>query len=92
MHGFFLLCIVWGPLGSHGHPDFFKNPWSSTTLEWTAEVKHIHGNWDGPIPEVHRWPYDYSKLNKDESDYVIAGQDFVPQNIPMRDNEEEMDH
>ena len=69
-----------------------QNPWSSTTLEWTAEVKHIHGNWDGPIPEVHRWPYDYSKLNKDESDYVIAGQDFVPQHIPMQDNEDEMDH
>jgi cytochrome c oxidase subunit 1 len=69
-----------------------KNPWSSTTLEWTSEVKHIHGNWDGPIPEVHRWPYDYSKLNKDESDYVIAGQDYVPQHIPMQDNEEEMNH
>jgi cytochrome c oxidase subunit 1 len=69
-----------------------KNPWKSTTLEWTAEVKHVHGNWDGPIPEVHRWPYDYSKLNTDESDYVIAGQDYVPQNIPIRGNEEEMNH
>jgi cytochrome c oxidase subunit 1 len=69
-----------------------KNPWNSTTLEWTTEAKHIHGNWEGAIPEVYRWPYDYSKLNKDESDYVIAGQDFVPQNIPMFDNEEEMNH
>ena len=69
-----------------------KNPWDSTTLEWTAEVKHIHGNWDGPIPEVHRWPYDYSKMNKDDSDYVIAGQDFVPQHIPLQDNEEELSH
>ena len=69
-----------------------KNPWNSNTLEWTAEVKHIHGNWDGPIPEVHRWAYDYSKLNKDESDYVIPGQDFVPQHIPLQDNEEEMNH
>lgn len=69
-----------------------KNPWKSTTLEWTAEVKHIHGNWDGPIPEVHRWPYDYSKLNKDESDYVIPGQDFIPQNIALHENEEEMHH
>jgi len=69
-----------------------KNPWNATTLEWTAEVKHIHGNWDGPIPEVHRWPYDYSKLNKDESDYVIAGQDYVPQHIPLQKNEEEMNH
>ncbi len=69
-----------------------KNPWKSTTLEWTAEVKHIHGNWDGPIPHVHRWAYDYSKLNKDESDYVIPGQDFIPQHIPLQDNEEEMNH
>ncbi|PHS63478.1 MAG: cytochrome c oxidase subunit I [Flavobacterium sp.] len=69
-----------------------KNPWNSTTLEWTAEVKHIHGNWDGPIPEVHRWPYDYSKMNKDDSEYVIAGQDFVPQDFPIQDNEEELTH
>jgi len=69
-----------------------KNPWNSTTLEWTAETKHIHGNWDGPIPEVHRWSYDYSKMNKDNTDYVIAGQDFVPQNIPIQDNEEELTH
>jgi cytochrome c oxidase subunit I len=69
-----------------------KNPWSSNTLEWTAEVKHIHGNWDGPIPHVHRWPYDYSKLNKDESEYVIAGQDYIPQHIPLQENEEEMNH
>jgi len=65
-----------------------KNPWNSNTLEWTAEVKHIHGNWDGPIPEIHRWPYDYSKMNKENSDYVIAGQDFLPQHIPVQDNEE----
>ena len=69
-----------------------KNPWKSNTLEWTAEVKHIHGNWDGPIPHVHRWAYDYSKLNKDESDYVVPGQDFVPQTVPLQDNEEEMNH
>ncbi len=69
-----------------------KNPWDSNTLEWTAEVKHIHGNWDGPIPEVHRWAYDYSKLNKDESDYVVAGQDYTPQTLPLQDNEEEMHH
>ncbi len=69
-----------------------KNPWNSNTLEWTAEVKHIHGNWDGPIPHVHRWAYDYSKLNKDETDYVIPGQDYVPQTIPLQDNEEELNH
>ncbi|WGK65578.1 cytochrome c oxidase subunit I [Croceiramulus getboli] len=69
-----------------------KNPWKSNTLEWTAEVKHIHGNWDGPIPHVYRWSYDYSKMNEDETDYVIPGQDFVPQNVPLQPNEEEMNH
>jgi hypothetical protein len=34
----------------------------SNTLEWTAPMEHIHGNWPGEIPEVHRWPYDYSNL------------------------------
>jgi heme/copper-type cytochrome/quinol oxidase subunit 1 len=37
-----------------------QNPWLSNTLEWTTPVKHVHGNWDGPLPEVHRWAYDYS--------------------------------
>lgn len=69
-----------------------KNPWKSNTLEWTTELKHIHGNWEGAIPHVHRWAYDYSKLNEDETDYVIPGQDFAPQNVPLQDNEEEMNH
>ncbi len=81
----FFHSIFYGKIGP-------KNPWRSTTLEWTAEMKHIHGNWDGPIPHVHRWAYDYSKLNKDETDYVIPGQDYVPQHIPLKDNEEEMNH
>ena len=61
-----------------------QNPWKSNTLEWTAPVKHIHGNWDGAIPEVYRWPYDYSKPGHDE--------DFVPQNIPMKVGEEVLHH
>ena len=58
-----------------------QNPWRSTTLEWTASQKHIHGNWQGKIPEVHRWPYDYSKPGYKE--------DFVPQHIPLKKGEEE---
>ena len=61
-----------------------QNPWKSNTLEWTAPIEHIHGNWDGPIPEVHRWPYDYSKPGHEE--------DFVPQNIPMMVGEEVLHH
>jgi cytochrome c oxidase subunit 1 len=60
-----------------------QNPWRSNTLEWTAPVEHMHGNWPGAIPHVHRWPYDYSKPGKAE--------DFVPQNVPLEHGEEE-DH
>ncbi len=61
-----------------------QNPWKSNTLEWTAPVEHIHGNWPGEIPEVHRWPYDYSKPGHDD--------DFVPQNVPMKEGEEVLHH
>jgi cytochrome c oxidase subunit 1 len=61
-----------------------QNPWKSNTLEWTAPVEHIHGNWPGEIPEVHRWPYDYSNPNHEE--------DFVPQNVPMKPGEEVLHH
>lgn len=52
-----------------------QNPWKANTLEWTAPVEHIHGNWPGEIPQVHRWPYDYSKPGAEE--------DYIPQNIPL---------
>ncbi|SFW68663.1 cytochrome c oxidase subunit 1 [Sinomicrobium oceani] len=68
-----------------------KNPWKSNTLEWTTPVEHIHGNWPGAIPEVHRWAYDYSKTN-DNGEYVIPGQDFVPQTVPLQEGEEELNH
>ena len=61
-----------------------QNPWRSNTLEWTAPVEHMHGNWPGAIPEVHRWPYDYSKPGHDE--------DFVPQTVPMKEGEEQLHH
>ncbi len=47
------------------------NPWESNTLEWSAPSPAPHGNWEGSVPTVHRWPYDYSKPG--ESD------DYVPQ-------------
>jgi cytochrome c oxidase subunit 1 len=62
-------------------PRATKNPWKATTLEWTTPVDHMHGNWPGALPEVHRWPYDYSKPGWDE--------DFVPQNVPLKPDEEE---
>jgi cytochrome c oxidase subunit 1 len=60
------------------------NPWKSNTLEWTAPVEHIHGNWPGELPIVYRWPYDYSNPAHDE--------DFVPQNVPMKEGEEVLHH
>ncbi|TYA96161.1 cytochrome c oxidase subunit I, partial [Seonamhaeicola marinus] len=61
-----------------------QNPWRATTLEWTTPVEHIHGNWPGEIPHVYRWSYDYSKPGHDV--------DFVPQNVPLKDGEEELQH
>ncbi|MFA6275198.1 MAG: cbb3-type cytochrome c oxidase subunit I [Pedobacter sp.] len=52
-----------------------QNPWGANTLEWTAPVERIHGNWPGEIPTVYRWPYDYSKPGAEE--------DFIPQTIPF---------
>jgi cytochrome c oxidase subunit 1 len=58
-----------------------QNPWNSTTLEWTTPVEHIHGNWPGELPTVHRWPYDYSKPG--------AASDFITQITPLEEGEEE---
>ncbi len=58
-----------------------ENPWGSNTLEWTTPVERIHGNWPGEIPTVERWAYDYSKPGADK--------DFIPQNVPLKEGEEE---
>ncbi len=57
------------------------NPWNANSLEWTTPVEHIHGNWPGELPTVHRWPYDYSKPG--------SNVDFIPQTVPLADGEEE---
>jgi len=54
-----------------------QNPWGANTLEWTTPVNPGHGNWEGDIPEVHRWPYDYGK----------DGREFIPQTEPVSANE-----
>jgi cytochrome c oxidase subunit 1 len=56
-----------------------QNPWKANTLEWTTPVEHIHGNWPGDLPVVHRWAYDYSKPGKNE--------DFVLQTEPLEEGE-----
>jgi len=62
-------------------PVAVQNPWRSNTLEWTTPVEHIHGNWPGALPIVHRWPYDYSKPGAEE--------DFILQTVPLAEGEEE---
>ncbi len=57
----------------------YNNPWGGNTLEWTAPVARLHGNWPGDIPAVHRWPYDYS----------VNGREFTPQTTPLAPGEEE---
>ena len=61
-------------------PKASQNPWRANSLEWTTTVEHLHGNWPGDVPVVHRWAYDYSKPGYDE--------DFVPQNVPLAEGEE----
>ncbi|GCC52955.1 cytochrome c oxidase subunit I [Chryseotalea sanaruensis] len=56
------------------------NPWKSNTLEWTTPVNVGHGNWPGAIPNVYRWPYDYSKPG--------AKDDYIPQHIPFSETPE----
>ena len=51
-----------------------ENPWNANGLEWTTSSPPPHGNWRGAIPEVHRWPYEYSNPN--------APKDFVMQHEP----------
>ncbi|MDB4347409.1 cbb3-type cytochrome c oxidase subunit I [Bacteroidia bacterium] len=55
-----------------------QNPWKSNTLEWTAPLEGIHGNWPGAIPTVYRGAYEYSRPDREE--------DFYPQHIPGDDD------
>ncbi len=59
-----------------------RNPWGSTTLEWTTPIHTGHGNWPGKLPSVQRWAYDYSK----------NGRDFIPQIEPVGEDEKDDFH
>lgn len=56
-----------------------KNPWGSTTLEWTTPIIPGHGNWPGKIPSVQRWAYDYNK----------GDDEFIPQIQPLAEGEKD---
>jgi len=57
----------------------YANPWGATSMEWTAPIERLHGNWPGDIPEIHRWPYDYA----------TKGREFIPQTEPLKPGEVE---
>ncbi len=59
-----------------------KNPYGANTLEWTTPIDAGHGNWDGKIPVVHRWAYDYGK----------DGKEYITQITPLAEGEVEGDH
>ncbi len=67
----FLLNFFWSLARG---PRAERNPWKSSTLEWTAPSPPPHGNWGATPPRVHRWPYEYSVPG--------AAEDYTPQTVP----------
>jgi cytochrome c oxidase subunit I len=53
-----------------------RNPWNSTTLEWTLPSPPGHGNFE-VTPTVYHGPYEYSVPGME--------QDYLPQNQPAPD-------
>ena len=68
----FFINVIWSLMkGKKSGP----NPWRAASLEWqTPDTPPKHGNWGEQLPEVHRWPYDYSVPG--------ATQDFILQTVP----------
>jgi cytochrome c oxidase subunit I len=68
----FLFNFAWSLLRG---PKAGKNPWKSSTLEWTTESPPPHGNWPADeMPSCYRGPYEYSHPDREE--------DYWPQNLP----------
>lgn len=76
----FVVNIIYSALKGRKLTEDNINPWQANTLEWTTPAEHFHGNWPGEIPEVHRWPYDYST--------GFGDKDFRPQHLPLEEGEE----
>ena len=51
-----------------------RNPWNSTTLEWTTDSPPPPDNFGGRSPAVYRGAYEFSIPG--------AAEDFIPQNLP----------
>jgi cytochrome c oxidase subunit 1 len=66
----FIFNFVWSLVRG---PRAAANPWKANTLEWTVSAPIPHGNWEGALPTVYRWPYDYALTTKP---------DYLPQDTP----------
>jgi cytochrome c oxidase subunit 1 len=64
----FVINFFWSLFAGRKAP---MNPWSSTTLEWSAASPPPHLNWGPTIPTVYRGPYEYSDPE--------AAEDYLPQ-------------
>jgi cytochrome c oxidase subunit 1 len=69
---FFAVNFVWSIFAGRKAP---LNPWSATTLEWTAPSPPPHLNWGPTLPTVYRGPYEYSSPE--------SKADFLPQTQPL---------
>ncbi|MHC5020318.1 MAG: cytochrome c oxidase subunit I [Planctomycetota bacterium] len=61
-----------------------RNPWNACSLEWAREYPLPHGNWGPEVPNVYRWPYEFSPPGRDE--------DFREQIDPPEQGEEPTAH
>jgi cytochrome c oxidase subunit 1 len=63
----FLLNFVWSLFRGRVAA---QNPWSATTLEWTAPSPPPHGNF-AQQPVVERWAYEYGVDAGDGTDFAV---------------------
>jgi cytochrome c oxidase subunit 1 len=61
-----------------------RNPWNACSLEWAREYPLPHGNWGPEVPNVYRWPYEFSPPGREE--------DFREQIDPPEEGEEPTAH
>ena len=68
------------------------NPWDATTLEWATPTPPGHGNFLTE-PKVYRGPYEYSRPDYPETDFVPQWNEPKPvQESPAETNKKEEAH
>jgi cytochrome c oxidase subunit I len=69
--GIFLINFLWSLFRGENSPE--RNPWRSTTLEWTLSSPPPADNFGASGPVVYRGAYEFGAPG--------AAEDFVPQNL-----------